>query len=122
MLEERHFPARGSESGRLRRLSRNPTNFCIQTKLTGQTNGRLSMNTKRRTEKSGSNSARCECSVEAVSQRLFERAMTIAEVVELSEKCGLWDIERNTQKSFSRPLTFVVPATQTLASVSRMVE
>jgi hypothetical protein len=48
--------------------------------------------------------------------------MTISEVVELSEKCGLWDIEGKTQKSFSRPLTFVVPASQTFASVSRMVE
>ena len=80
------------------------------------------MNTKRRTEKSESNSAGCECSVEAVAQRLFERAMTIAEVVELSEKCGFWDIEGNTQKSFSSPLTFVVPATQSFASVSRIVE
>jgi hypothetical protein len=48
--------------------------------------------------------------------------MTFAEVVELSEKCGFWDIETATKQTLIRPLTFVVPNTQVFASVSRMVE
>jgi hypothetical protein len=66
-------------------------------------------------------SVRPECSAAALSERLFEGPLSLAEVVELSEKCGLWDIEKE-RKSFSRPLTFVVPATQVVASFSRIVE
>jgi len=67
-------------------------------------------------------SNRNECSVEAVSQRLFERPLTFVEIAELSEKCGLWEIEREPGKNRSRPFTFVVPATQLVASFSRNVE
>jgi len=79
------------------------------------------MNTKSILLNRKSNTAACECSVAALSKRLYERSLTIAEVVELSEKCGLWEIEKET-KSYSRPLTFVVPANQVFASVSRIVE
>jgi hypothetical protein len=67
-------------------------------------------------------SVRCECSVAAVSERLFERTLTFAEIVELSEKCGFWDIEKEVKKTLNRPLTFVVPTTQVFASISRVVE
>lgn len=81
------------------------------------------MNSKRDPLNSELNSVRCECSVAAISERLFERTLTFAEIAELSEKCGLWDVERKVNKTFRRPLTFVVPATQLFASVvSRMVE
>jgi len=79
------------------------------------------MNTKSVFLSRQSNTVACECSVAALSKRLYERSLTIAEVVELSEKCGLWEIEKET-KSYSRPLTFVVPANQVFASVSRIVE
>lgn len=80
------------------------------------------MNTKRVTFNTQARSGQWECSAEALSERLFERTLTFSEVVELSEKCGLWDIEKETRKSFGRPLTFVVPATQSVASISRIVE
>jgi hypothetical protein len=47
--------------------------------------------------------------------------MTFTEVVELSEKCGLWEIEKEAKTS-SRPLTFLVPTSQVYASVSRFIE
>jgi hypothetical protein len=80
------------------------------------------MNAKRVSFPSESNTVPCECSVEAISERLFERALTFGEIVELSEKCGLWDIERKAKQSYSRPFTFVVPANQIFGSVSRIVE
>ena len=80
------------------------------------------MNTKRVPLNSELNALRHECSVEALSERLFERTLSIAEVVELSEKCSLWDIEKKVKKTYSSPFTFGVPANQLLASVSRMVE
>jgi hypothetical protein len=64
----------------------------------------------------------CECSVQALSARLFERTLTLTEILELSEKCGFWDVENAKKDTFSHPLTFVVPSTQYFASVSRMVE
>ena len=66
-------------------------------------------------------SVRPECSAAALSERLFEGPLSFAEILELSEKCDLWDIEKE-RKTFSRPLTFVVPATQVVASFSRIVE
>jgi hypothetical protein len=80
------------------------------------------MNTKSIFLNKRSNTAACECSVAALSKRLYERSLTISEVVELSEKCGLWEIEKETKKSYNRPFTFVVPANQLFASVSRIVE
>jgi hypothetical protein len=77
------------------------------------------MNTKRVPEL---NALRDECSVEALSERLFERTLSIAEVVELSEKCSLWEIEKKVKKTYSSPFTFAVPTSQLFASVSRMVE
>jgi hypothetical protein len=46
--------------------------------------------------------------------------LSFAEIVELSEKCDLWEIEKQ-RKTFSRPVTFV-PASQVVASFSRIVE
>jgi hypothetical protein len=66
-------------------------------------------------------SVRPECSAAALSERLSEHPLSFAEIVELSEKCDLWDIEKE-RKAVSRPLTFMVPATQVLASFSRIVE
>jgi hypothetical protein len=80
------------------------------------------MNTKSALLTRQLNTAACECSVAALSKRLYERALTIAEVVELSEKCGLWEIEKETKKSYGRPFAFAVPANQLFASVSRIVE
>jgi hypothetical protein len=80
------------------------------------------MTSKRVSVSGDSNSMRSECSVAAVSERLFERTLTFAEIVDLSEKCGLWDVGRDAKKPFSHPLAFVVPAIQSFASVSRIVE
>jgi hypothetical protein len=63
-----------------------------------------------------------ECSVAAISERIYERSLTFAQIAELSEKCGPWKFEKDATKPFNRPLTFVVPAVQLVASVSRFVE
>jgi hypothetical protein len=80
------------------------------------------MNTKRDSAKSELNSVPYECSVAAISERLFERSLTFVEIAELSEKCGLWNIEGEAKKTASRPFTFTVPAIQLVTSVSRIVE
>jgi hypothetical protein len=80
------------------------------------------MNTQKVPAKSDLNSARYECSVAALSERLFERSLTFEEIAELSEKCGLWNIEEAANKNLRRPLTFTVPAMQLVTSVSRLVE
>jgi hypothetical protein len=80
------------------------------------------MNIKKAPMNNELNSVRCECSVAALSERILERTLNFAEIAELSEKCGLWDIEKNAAKTLKRPLTFVIPATQLFASVSRRVE
>ena len=80
------------------------------------------MNTKSILLNKRSSSAACDCSVAALSKRLYERTLTITEVVELSDKCGLWEIEKETKKSYNRPFTFVVPGNQLYGSVSRIVE
>jgi uncharacterized membrane protein len=79
------------------------------------------MNTKMVSANSKLSPVRSECSFEVVSKRLFERTMTFTEVVELSEKCGLWEIDKEVKTS-SRPLTFLVPTNQVYASVSRFIE
>jgi hypothetical protein len=80
------------------------------------------MNAKSVSFNSESNTLPRECSVAAISERLFERTLTFSEIVELSEKCGLWDIERRATKTYSSPFTFVIPANQLYGSVSRIVE
>jgi len=65
---------------------------------------------------------RPECSAAAISERLFERPMTFAELAELSEKCDLWSVRERAPEWNSRPLTFVIPAVQMVASISRFVE
>jgi hypothetical protein len=80
------------------------------------------MNTQNIPAKGGSNSVRYECSVEALSERLFERSLTFGEIAELSEKCGLWNIEKEAKKKAARSFTFTVPAMQLVTSVSRFVE
>jgi hypothetical protein len=79
------------------------------------------MNTQRIPAKSEMNSVRYECSAAALAARLFERQLTFVEIAELSEKCGLWNIEKEAKKTV-RPLTFTVPAMQIVTSVSRIVE
>jgi hypothetical protein len=80
------------------------------------------MNTQKVSAKSDFNSARYECSIEALSERLFERSLTFKEIAELSDKCGLWNIEKEGSKSVRRPLTFTVSTLQLVTSVSRLVE
>jgi len=65
---------------------------------------------------------RPECSAAAISERLFERPMTFAELAELSEKCDLWSVRERAPEWNSRLLTFVIPAVQMVASISRFVE
>ena len=65
---------------------------------------------------------RPECSPAAISARLYERPLTFAELAELSEKCDLWSVKERAPDWNSRSLTFVVPAVQLVASVSRVVE
>ena len=63
-----------------------------------------------------------ECSATYLSQRLFERPMTFAEVVALSEKCDLWKLDKLEAKPRNHPFNFVVPAFQLVVSMSRLVE
>jgi hypothetical protein len=53
---------------------------------------------------------------------VFERTLTFGEIAELSEQCE--PVYRNVQSiyRFTPPLTFVVPAHQVVASISRFVE
>ncbi|MBV8378992.1 MAG: hypothetical protein JO279_18520 [Verrucomicrobia bacterium] len=80
------------------------------------------MNIKKVPVKKELNSTTCECLIAALSERMFDRTLNFGEIADLSEKCGFWEIEKNADKTFARPLTFVVPATQHFASVSRRVE
>ena len=52
----------------------------------------------------------------------YERPLTFAEVAELSAECELARREIVPAKSVKSPLTFVVPAQQIIASISRFVE
>jgi hypothetical protein len=52
----------------------------------------------------------------------YERPLTFAEVAELSAECELARSEIVPAKSVKSPLTFVVPAQQIIASISRFVE
>ena len=63
-----------------------------------------------------------ECSATALSQRLFERPMTFAEIATLTEKCDLWKLDMREAKPRNDPFTFVVPAFQLVVSISRFVE
>jgi len=65
---------------------------------------------------------RPECSAAAISERLFERPMTFAELAELSDKCDLWNVKERAPDWNNRSLTFVVPAVQLVVSISRVVE
>jgi hypothetical protein len=63
-----------------------------------------------------------ECSFEALSKRLLERPLKLAEIAALSEKCDLWNPRKHAAKRTDHPLTFVIPAFQLVASISRYVE
>ncbi len=63
-----------------------------------------------------------ECSAAALSRRLLERSLKFVEIAELSEKCGLGDLEKRASNGRNHPITFVVPAFQLVASISRYVE
>jgi hypothetical protein len=79
------------------------------------------MNIKKVPENTERDSAACECLAACVEAR-FECGLSFAEIGELTEKCGFWETGKDWNKTFDRPLTFVVPATQLFASVSRRVE
>jgi hypothetical protein len=63
-----------------------------------------------------------ECSAATLSQRLYERPMTFAEIATLSEKCNLWNLEKRAEKPRNDRFTFLVPAFQLVVSISRLVE
>jgi hypothetical protein len=63
-----------------------------------------------------------ECSATALSKKLLERPLRFAEIAALSEKCDLWNPRKHPAKQTNQPLTFVVPAFQLVASISRYVE
>jgi len=52
----------------------------------------------------------------------FERPLNFRQIAELSERCEPIYRKIRTTNSFTPPLTFVVPAYQLVASVSRFVE
>jgi hypothetical protein len=52
----------------------------------------------------------------------FEPSLTFREIAELSEQCESARPKPLSAKSFKPPLTFVVPAQQVVASISRFVE
>ena len=63
-----------------------------------------------------------ECSATALSKKLLERPLKLTEIAALSEKCDLWNPRKHAAKQTSSPLTFVIPAFQLVASISRYVE
>jgi hypothetical protein len=52
----------------------------------------------------------------------FERSFTFGEIAKLSEECESTYLRIRAGNSFTPPLTFVVPAQQVVASISRFVE
>jgi hypothetical protein len=52
----------------------------------------------------------------------FDRPLTFSEIAELSELCKPLYAEKHSRNSYVSPLTFVVPAQQVVASISRLVE
>jgi hypothetical protein len=52
----------------------------------------------------------------------FDRPLTFSEIAQLSELCAPLYRKIRPGNSFAAPLTFVVPAHQVVASVSRFVE
>ena len=52
----------------------------------------------------------------------FDRPLTFSEIAELSELCAPLYRKTRSGNSFAVPLTFVVPAYQVVASISRFVE
>jgi hypothetical protein len=52
----------------------------------------------------------------------FDRPLTFSEIAQLSDLCAPLYGKIRPGKSFAAPLTFVVPAHQVVASVSRFVE
>jgi hypothetical protein len=63
-----------------------------------------------------------ECSAAVLSKKLLERRLNLAEIAALSEKCDLWNPRKHAAIPTNRPLTFLVPAFQLVASISRYVE
>jgi hypothetical protein len=52
----------------------------------------------------------------------FDRPLTFSEIAELSELCAPLQRKTRSGNLFAAPLTFVVPAHQVVASISRFVE
>ena len=59
---------------------------------------------------------------ETVAMCNFDRPLTFSEIAELSELCKPLYAEKHSRNSHVSPLTFVVPAQQVVASISRLVE
>ena len=55
-------------------------------------------------------------------ERSFERPLTFAEIAELSERFELPNLKQYAASRAGGPITFVVPAFQLVASISRFVE
>ena len=59
---------------------------------------------------------------ETVAMCNFDRPLTFSEIAELSDVCKPLYFQKRPDSSFAAPLTFIVPAHQVVASVSRFVE
>jgi hypothetical protein len=69
-----------------------------------------------------SSSPKRACSAKFLAKRNFELPLTFAEIVDLSEKCDLWELETASRKTHKPPITFTIPTAQLVASISRVVE
>jgi hypothetical protein len=67
-------------------------------------------------------SNRTECPVATLAKGLLERPLRFTEIAELSEKWELRESEKDGATRGNKSLTFVVPAVQLVASISRFVE
>jgi hypothetical protein len=64
---------------------------------------------------------KCFCD-DPVAACNFDRPLTFSKIAELSELCEPLYSKTHSRNSFASPLTFVVPAYQVVASISRFVE
>jgi hypothetical protein len=67
-------------------------------------------------------SADYRCCDGAHCERSFERSLTFAEIAELSEQYELPNLKQYAASRAGGPITFVLPAFQLVASISRFVE
>jgi hypothetical protein len=94
---------------------------CLQTDQSTKTFMQMS-DTERFTMDASLPSNRPECPAAAFAKCLLERPLRFTEIAELSEKWDLQESEKAKATRRNQPLTFVVPAVQLVASISRFVE